>query len=338
MIYDVRELEIFSEVAGCGSFTMASARLGISIASVSRSVARLEQRIDTRLFNRNTRRLNLTEDGQSFLDNITEGLALLDSAHERLRGVHDRVAGKLRVLLPNTFCKNYVVPALGPFLELYPALQLEIHVTDFGEDLLGGNFDVSAQFGALPETGYISRILGRTPVFLAASPAYLARRGVPRSVEDLDEHIGICFGPSLAEPFAWQLYRRDEDPARATMIKHQPQGRLFIVEQLDTAIIAAVNGLGITPVDLGAAMRYLQSGELVIVLPDYEVFGGTLHLLYPHRDHLPNRSRVFIDFMINLADKSLKHCDFDPHAFACPRHDHDRIKELAPQRELSGTA
>jgi DNA-binding transcriptional LysR family regulator len=195
----------------------------------------------------------------------------------------------------------------------HPDLTIDMHVNDYGVDPVGGGFEVAVQFGRPPETFYISRYLGTTQLVLVASPAYLARMGVPQTIADLGKHecIGLR-GPTASTPFAWHLTRLVENlPGPATTIYH-PQGRCFISSQLDTAIYAALNGLGISPIDIRAAQRYLDTGQLKIVLPDFELNrGGELYLLYPHRDHLPMRCRVFIDFVISVAALELKRCEIN---------------------------
>lgn len=306
------------EAARCGSFTETAARLRMSIAAISRSIARLEAEVDARLFNRTTRRLNLTADGQSFLAEISEGLEKLNAAKDRLHEGHHRVSGTLKVLLPNSFCKHYMMPDLPDFLAAHPDLHLDMHVEDYAVDLLDGGFEVAVQYGQPPTTGYISRALGAMHIVLVASPAYLARRGVPRCIADLDGHERISLRASSgATPFMWTLERVAEGPDKGEHILHRPNGRCFVNSQLDASIHAAVCGVGITPTDIVAVRRYLESGELRIVLPDFAIpYGGELFLLYPHRDHLPLRVRSFIDFLIQVSRERLPCGDFNPARFA----------------------
>jgi DNA-binding transcriptional LysR family regulator len=274
--------------------------------------------VDARLFNRTTRRLNLTEDGRVFLAEVSEGLARLNAAKDHLHESNKRVSGTLRVLLPNSFCKNYMMPDLAEFLIDHREFSLDMHVEDYPVDLLKGGFEVAVQFGRPPNTGYISRYLGAMRIVLAASPDYLARRGVPRMITDLDDHDRINVRSSDGgSPFLWQIARDSNQNAKSGFTVHRPEGQCFVNSQLDAAIQAAVHGVGITPVDIGAAQRLLDDGLLKIVLPEYSVItGGELYLLYPHRDHLPMKVRAFIDFLIEVARRRLCSNDFDPFRYA----------------------
>lgn len=304
----------FVEAARSGSFTEAAARLRVSTAAVSRSVARLEQEIEARLFNRTTRRLSLTYDGRIFLEQVTEGLDKLAMAKDVLSGLQARAEGTLKVSLPNAFCKHYMMPRLPSFLAAHPKLNLEMHVGDYGVDLLAGGFDIAVQYGKPPETGYILRALGVMRVVLMASPAYLARRGTPRTVSDLAGHD--CIGmrnASGSAAFVWDL-SSGKDGGKS--IKFEPGGRCFVNSQLDTAIYAALHGAGITPCDVVAAQRYLEDGSLQIVLPDYEVAdGGELFMLYAHRKFLPVKVRAFADFLVEVAKLGLRDPAFNPYRY-----------------------
>lgn len=311
---ELHDLEIFLAAARCGSFTEAATNMRLSVAAVSRAIARLEQHMDARLFNRTTRRLNLTAEGQLALQEVTAGIERLRNARTLLHEQRQRASGTLKVLLPNAFSKHYMMPDLPAFLESYPDLDLDMYVEDFGTDLLAGGFEVAVQYAPVPDNGYISRSLGTMEIVLVASPAYLARHGVPRSVDDLDAHRRIQLrGPTGGAPYQWQLQPVDGGPA--TM--HRPHGQCFVNTQLDAIIHAAICGVGIAPSDLRAVARYLRSGDLKIVLPEYRVLGGgEVVMLYPHRDHVPVKARVFMDFIVDIAKRTMTIPDFDVRAFA----------------------
>ena len=270
-------------------------------------MARLEEQLDARLFNRTTRRLSLTEDGETFLAGVREGLERFEAAEELLRAKRSHASGTLKVLLPNTFCKNYIMPELPAFMRKYPDISFELHVDDFGADLLQGGYELSVQFGRPPDTNYITRYLGSTQVVLAASPDYIRRMGAPRSIAELDRHECIQLrGATSSTAFPWHLTRAANAAPGEEPVVYRPKGRCFINSQFDTAIFAAVQGVGITPIDLVAAERFLREGTLQIVLPEYELArGGELFLLYPHRDHVSLRCRAFIDFVVEVAQKTL---------------------------------
>jgi LysR family transcriptional activator of dmlA len=315
IIKDLNHLLHFVEAARSGSFTEAATKLRVSVAAVSRSVAILEQEIGARLFNRSTRRLNLTDDGQFFLEHVVDGLDTLSTAKEVLKDHNGKTGGKLSVSLPNAFCKHYMMPHLPDFLAAFPELELDLHVGDYTTDLLAGGFDVVVQHGQPPETGYIRRSLGHFKIMLMASPSYIAKRGVPATVADLSGHECLGMRNALgAAALSWELIRTD---AAGAAERFQPAGRCFVNSQLDTAIYAALHGVGITPCDIGAARRHLEDGSLKIVLPNYQfVNDSELCLLYPHRRFLPARVRIFADFLIKVSEIEMRDATFDVDKYA----------------------
>lgn len=314
-MYELNQLRLFMAVAQHGSFTIAAKAEKLSVASVSRSIAQLEQAIDCRLFNRTTRRLNLTTEGQMFLKEVSEGIDRLHHAVDVIHAQRQHAAGILKIAMIDTFAKYCLLPDLPDFQERYPDISLDLYVEDFGSDLLSGGFDVVVRSGTSSATGYISRGLGEIDIVLVASPEYLARRGVPRRIGDLDEHECINLrGLEGAGTFPWVM-QHATDPTRVQV--YHPKGRTIYNNHLEVAIHAALNGVGIGPSDVRAVHRYLLSGELKIVLPDYRLaLGNQIVLLYPHRDLLPVKTRVFIDFVVDVARRKIKVLAFEPHAYS----------------------
>ena len=255
----------------------------------------------------------MTDEGQTYLGEVTACLNRLEHAHEQLKGFQDRAAGPVRALIQETFCKNYVMRDMADFLARYPEIDLEVHLQEHGGDPLLGGYDVSVQSDEPRNNSYIVRKLGKVPIILAASPEYLAVRGAPRTPADLDAHECIRLGNTLEGAMTWRLAPRANPSAP---LPFKPQGRCFFSGQFDAVIFAAASGVGIAPVDIGAAMKYLERGQLKIVLPDYELVGVELFLIYPHRERLPMRTRVFIDFIADVAARRLSPTAFDPLAYA----------------------
>jgi LysR family transcriptional regulator, transcriptional activator for dmlA len=311
---ELHDFEVFVAAARCGSFTEAAASMRLSVSAVSRTIARLEDDLGARLFNRTTRRLNLTAEGQLMLVEATAGIERLRNAKALLHEQQHRASGTLKVLLPNAFCKHYMMPDLPEFLERHPELELDMYVEDYGTDLLAGGFDVAVQYGPVPANGYISRALGNMEVLLVASPAYIEKHGKPSEVEDLERHARINLrGTTGGAPYPWDLQHIEGGP----IIRHRPAGRCFVNSQLDAIIHAALHGVGIAPSDVRTIERYLHSGELKVVLPEYRmVGGGEVILLYAHREYLPLKSRVFIDFLADISQRRMKVAIFDSLAFA----------------------
>lgn len=309
---DLRLISVFRQTARFGSFTEAAAHIGRSAASVSRSIARLEDEVGVRLFHRTTRHLQLTAEGEAYLAEIDAGLDRIEAAGELLQKSQEEAIGNVRILLPDTFCKNFAVPLMAGFLAEHPRLSLDVQVQEFGSDPIEGGYDVALQFESPRDNSYISRRLGTLQIILAASPDYIARHGVPQTVADLREHECINLGLTANHPLEWHLVSTKGNDA----VRFKPQGRSFFSGQFDAGILAAVHGMGIMQMDVAAALPHLERGTLKVVLPDYEIMGAELHLLYPHRDHLPRKTRVVIDFLAQAAQGKLRPAWFDPAAFA----------------------
>jgi len=207
------------------------------------------------------------------------------------------------MLVSSTFAKNYMMPYLPIFLDQHPDLRLDMTVNDYAGDLLAGGFEIAVQVGSSASTGYIGRTLGTLDIMLVASPDYLEKHGVPRTVSDLDSHHRVpCRGPQ-GTAYPWRLVHRSGE--RRLDAVHVADGRYFVNSELDTIIHAAVCGVGISPADYRVAEPHLRAGRLKVVLPEYRVDGSELFLLYPHRDHLPMKVRVVSDFAIEVARMTL---------------------------------
>ena len=203
---------IFITVAEMGSFTHAADSLGIQKGRASTAVRKLEEDVGVRLLHRTTRSVQLTEDGRVFHARARDLLADVDDLHSMFAS--DRVAlrGRLRVDLPSELARTTIVPALPDFMATYPELELEVSSTDRQVDLVQEGFDCVLRLGPIGDETLIARPLGKLRMVNAASPAYLARYGVPRSLEDLQhqEHRAIHFSTTLgARPYGWEYPHGD---------------------------------------------------------------------------------------------------------------------------------
>src|SRR5215472_14651183 len=190
-----QELSVFVRAAETSSFSKAAREFGMSQPSVSRMVASLERRLGVKLLLRTTRRVALTDAGVVFLERSRRILGELDEAAHAARGV-DSLHGVLRVVLSGAFGTREVIPRLPAFLEQHPDLKVELLVSDRTDDLVAEGADVALRLGHLAASAFGARLLASSPRLLIASPAYLARRGVPQTLEDLSRHDRIV-GPGL---------------------------------------------------------------------------------------------------------------------------------------------
>ena len=268
---------IFITVADMGSFTHAADSLGIQKGRASTAVRKLEEDVGVRLLHRTTRSVQLTEDGRAFHDRARDLLAEVDDLHSMFAG--DRVAlrGRLRVDLPTEVARTTIVPALPDFMAAHPELELEVSSTDRQVDLVQEGFDCVLRLGPIRDETLIARQLGLLRMVNAASPAYLARYGVPRSLEDLQrqKHRTIHFSTMLgARPYGWEYPDGD---SYATL---QLPGALH-VNSAQTYEAAALAGLGLIS---GAAL-----GDWPI-LREWSACGDPTRFSSPGARRVPRRS------------------------------------------------
>lgn len=205
------DLEILLTVVDCGGFSAAARQLDIQVARVSRAVSRLESELNVTLMNRTTRRFQLTEEGLLFINRVREGLQHLAAAEESLKQAQEKPVGRLRVDAASPFILHQLVPLITGFSERYPGIQLELLANETIIDLIERRTDIAIRIGDLEDSNLHSRLLGRTPLHVVASPNYLAKRGTPHYAEALNQHqvIGFSDSPHLN---LWPLRLSEASP------------------------------------------------------------------------------------------------------------------------------
>lgn len=290
---NLQPILIFITVAEMGSFTHAADSLGIQKGRASTAVRKLEEDLGVRLLHRTTRSVQLTEDGRVFHARARDLLAEVDDLHSMFAGDQVALRGRLRVDLPSELARTTFVPALPAFMAAYPELELEMSSTDRQVDLVQEGFDCVLRLGPIGDETLIARPLGKLGMINAASPAYLARYGVPLSLEDLkrQEHRVVHFSSMLgAKPYGWEYPDRD---SYATL---QLPGALH-VNNAQTYEAAALAGLGLIQAPRIGIGQYLESGALVEVLPDFRRRALPVSLVVAHRRNLSRRVRAFMKWI-----------------------------------------
>ena len=284
------DLEVFTRVVATGSMSAAGRALGFSPAVISKRIKRLEDRLGTRLFQRTTRQISLTEAGQGFYDRVLGVMAGIEDAEAFASGRSGLAQGTLRVTAPTSFGRMHIAPHLARFIEDHTDLTLNIVLSDEFADIVADGFDLAIRIGELGDSTLVARKLAPVRRILCASPAYVARHGQPATVDDLARHL--CLRPHNND--TWKLQGRDG------ALNYKPQGRL-ITNSSEVVREAVLSGAGIalrSTWDIGTELR---SGTLVQVLPGWE---GSSNLfvsaLYPSRQFLPVKVRLFIDFLAGL--------------------------------------
>jgi DNA-binding transcriptional LysR family regulator len=276
----------FVRTVDAGSFAGAARLIGASPSAVSKSVARLEQRLGVRLLQRSTRTLSPTSEGAAYYEQVAAHLRAIEEAEDIVQ-VPGNVRGVLRVTVPTTFGRPLISAWAGSFLDRYPDIKLDLSVTDRRIDLIREGFDIAVRIGELEDTTLIGRSLGVLHYVLGASPKYLQRRGIPQAVDDLKRHA--CLRHLLGgrpQPFTF---------ADGTRIV--PDGP-FDSDDAQSLIEAAVREVGITQFMRLAIEDDLAASRLSIVLPEIPMFTTPVHILHPFGRQLPLRVRLFIDFLV----------------------------------------
>lgn len=285
MLDQTQGLSAFVRAAEARSFSAAARALNTSPSAVSKSVARLEARFGVRLFQRSTRSLALTREGAAFFERVAPLLRDLDEACDLLRP-NATAQGVLRVTAPGDLGRMLMDPITRNFLPRHRGLRLELSLTDRHVELIREGFDIALRAGEVKDSDLNSRLLANLPLMLAASPAYLAARGLPSSAEDLQahDHVRYMLG---GKPFPIRL----------------ADGRVFTprgVLDADSGIairVAAINGLGIVQMLRFAIQDDLDAGRLMPVLPGLALPHVPVHALHAFGRHAPARARLFIEFL-----------------------------------------
>ncbi len=283
---------IFSRVAEMGSFTRAADSLGIQKGRASTAVRKLEDDVGARLLHRTTRSVQLTEDGRAFHARARDLLADVDDLHSMFAGSRVALRGRLRVDLPTELARTTIVPALPAFMAANPELELELSSTDRQVDLVQEGFDCVLRIGSIGDETLVVQPLGQLRMINAASPAYLARHGVPRSLEDLrlQGHRTIHYNRTLgSKPYGWE-YPEHDGGSYATL---SLPGALH-VNSVQTYEAAGLAGMGLMQVALSGIRRHFESGALVEVLPDFRPEPLDVSLVVAHRNNLSRRVRAFM--------------------------------------------
>jgi LysR family transcriptional regulator, regulator for bpeEF and oprC len=275
----------FVAVVDMGSFSKASRMLDTSQSTISKHVAALEGRLHTRLFNRTTRILSLTDEGAVFYENALSALAALDEAETSV-GNLGKVEGILRISMPLTLAESHVIPLLAEFLETHPAIKIDIRLSDHALNLVADNLDFAIRVGQLGDSQLIARKIGVARRIAVASPKYLASTGTLSSPRDLVNHRCILYSLLGSGP-VWSF----TDGSSVSV------GGNFLADSPNALRIAALSGVGIAVNARWLFERDLESGALVEVLPDFEPVSMPIHIMLPSGRHIAARTRALIEFI-----------------------------------------
>lgn len=286
----ISDLDIFARVARTGNMSAAGREMGLSPAVISKRISLLEERLGARLFHRTTRQLTLTETGEGYFRRVVDILSLCEEAEDFVSRRNTRPRGMLKVTAPTSFTRLHIAPRLSEFLERFPEVKLDLHLTDHFEDIIRDGFDLAIRIGELQDSSLVARKLASDTRVLVASPKYLEQVEEPKSLADLE--LLNCLSAGAQEH--WRL----EGPNGVKQIRVEGNMRTNSAEFVREALVCGL-GIGLRPAWDVASQ--LASGELKVVLPQYRgVSNMAIYAVYPCREYLPEKVNVFIDFLASL--------------------------------------
>lgn len=283
----------FAKVVELGSFARAAERLGLSTSAVSRQVSELESHLNARLLNRTTRRLSLTEAGQSFYEHSVQLIADLEDAEASVRTDAAEPRGTLRMTCGVSFGTRYLAPALADFSARHPDVLLDLDLSDRAADLVEEGFDLAVRIGNIGSQGMVSRRLGWTQIVCCAAPSYLTRRGEPiREPADLAQHECLSY-TNAGLPNVWNFASSGGRESSVT-VRVAPRHRANNGQVLASL---AVQGLGIVYEPDFIVAQEIRAGQLVQLLPGHRPPRSPIAAVYPSRRHLSAKVRSFVEFL-----------------------------------------
>ncbi|HIC7210532.1 LysR family transcriptional regulator [Burkholderia stabilis] len=288
---DFEGFAMFAKVAEEGSFAGAATAMGVSVATVSRAVTRLEERLGGRLFNRTSRRLALTDYGHTLIERAAKLYADAEDTEDFARETSSLPRGLVKLAAPLSFGTRWVAPLLPEFFGLYPDISVDLHLTDAQSDLIGDGFDAALRIAILEDSSLVARLIAPVRRFVVASPAYLARHGRPRHPQELGAHACLTY-TNRSQRDVWRFTRKNGETCAVT-----PGGMLrgTSVEALLPTVLA---GLAITELPEFVATQYFADRQLEPVLTDWRLPEGGLYFVTPSARARPAKVGALADFFI----------------------------------------
>jgi DNA-binding transcriptional LysR family regulator len=285
-------MSIVLAVAEAGSLSAAARRHKMPLATVSRKVSELEAHLRTKLFNRSSRALVPTDAGRSYIAAAKRILADVAEAERAASGEYATPRGELTVSAPFAFSRLHLVPVLAEFVAAFPEVDLHLDLLDRPANLLEEHVDVALRIGTLADSSLIAIRIGEIRRMLCASPAYLKARGTPRSPDDLSKHDCISFVP-LQSPTTW-TFKGDRNEIEHVV----PVRSRLVLNNLESTYEAARSGMGIATVFSYQVAESVKSGELALLLRDFEPPPIPVSFVYPPNRFMPVKLRAFLDFAL----------------------------------------
>ena len=292
MTGDLQAMSIFVRIVATGSLSAAAREFGLSTAVVSRRLAALEARLGARLLTRTTRTVRLTDEGAAYHEACVRILAEVEEADDAVSAGRAEPRGSLKVALPASFGHQHVAPLIPQFADRYPRIQVALSLSDRAVNVIDEGFDLAIRIAELEDSALAARKLAPNRRVVCASPDYLRRHGTPREPEDLVNHNFLV--TTWGHDFSMLLDYKGPDGGPGSV---RVSGR-YACDNWEVLREWALAGLGVALKSTWDVRRHLEDGSLVALCPGYSFDSDVaIYAVYPHRRHLPAKTRAFIEFL-----------------------------------------
>lgn len=294
------DVEALITVAERGSFTAGAAALATTASVLSRAITRLESRLGSQLLRRTTRRIALTDAGRLYVEQARAAFSLIDDAERAIQGQEGELAGRVRLSVPTTYGHYRLPPLLQRFAARYPRVRIELNISNRNVDLIAEDFDLAIRLGDLPDSGLVARKLEDAALVLVAAPAYVARAGLPRTLDGLRDHVCLPFVMPRTGRYAPWLFRAEGED-----VDWVPASAIEVSDDVLGAVSLAEHGMGICQSYDFIVRERLERGCLVELLPQLRGRSRPFSLVYaPHR-RLSAPARALIEALAGRATDEL---------------------------------
>lgn len=284
-------MAVYVAVVNAGSFVAAAQSLGHSSSYISKEISKLERRLGSRLLNRTTRTLSLTDAGRAYYERANQIIIDAENAERSINQLQETPSGLLRVNAPGSFGSRHLLGVFGDFMHQYPEVKLELEFNDRVIDVVSEGYDVVIRVGAIKDSNLVARKFTQSRMVTIAAPSYLEKYGTPKIVEDLNQHQCIVYS-LLPTPTLWTFFK---DGQRIN-INVEPKA-ICNSSHIEVSLVS--QGIGITRVPLFTCEKEIKQGKLQIILDDYDVMPFEIFAVYPHRQYLTAKVRAFVDYVVD---------------------------------------
>ena len=290
---DVSDWAVFARTAELKSLSAAGRDLRLSAAVVSNRIAKIERQLGVRLFNRTTRRVNLTEEGEIYYQHCTKILHEIDQIESHIGSRSDSPRGAITVTAPSGFGRRHIAPFMPEFVRRFPDIQARLHLTDRLTDVIQEGTDIAIRIADLRAYSFIMKKLANNGRAIVAAPDYLEQHGEPQKPDDLMNHNCLLLRFPGSQQFQWTLEGKDGPVT------------LSVSGNLDSDNGEAITewcrgGAGLALKSMWEVGEDLREGRLKVVMPDWKPIGHAIYAIYPHSRLMPTRVRAFIDFLADV--------------------------------------